>query len=82
MSDPVELQSYVRFQLGELRAGNGDHKFEEMCFHLARRIVTSELLPGTGPVGAGGDQGRDFETFEGASETRISRSRALSKWTI
>lgn len=65
MPDPVELTQYIRFQLSELGARNGHHEFEQLCFRLARRTITPDLLPGTGPVGAGGDQGRDHETFRG-----------------
>ena len=31
--------------------------------HFARLRICSNILPATGPVAAGGDQGRDFETF-------------------
>ena len=34
-----------------------------MCRHVARNRICSNILPATGPVAAGGDQGRDFETF-------------------
>ena len=34
-----------------------------MCRHFARHRICSNILPATGPVAAGGDQGRDFETF-------------------
>lgn len=65
MSDPAESARYIRFALSQLRARNGFHVFEEACFHLTKRTVTPDLLPATGPVGAGGDQGRDYETFRG-----------------
>ena len=65
MADTAESARYVRYALSQLRARNGFHVFEEACFHLAKRTVTPDLLPATGPVGAGGDQGRDFETFRG-----------------
>src|SRR6202162_5186989 len=53
----------IRFQLAELRARNAQHIFEDICRELARKRIASNILPATGPVGAGGDQGRDFETF-------------------
>ncbi|MFE5514375.1 hypothetical protein ACFQ9J_27960 [Streptomyces sp. NPDC056529] len=58
-----ELTSYLRFQLAQLRARNGHHKFEDLCRDFARQNILANILPATGPVAAGGDQGRDFETF-------------------
>lgn len=64
MSDNVEqVRHEVRFALSQLRARNGQHEFETMTRTLARATVTRNLLPATGPVASGGDQGRDFETF-------------------
>jgi hypothetical protein len=42
---------------------NAQHEFEHLCRHLTRARICSNVLPASGPVGAGGDQGRDFETF-------------------
>lgn len=53
----------IRFGLSQLAARNGQHEFEEMARFLARQTVCLNILPATGPVSAGGDQGRDFETF-------------------
>ncbi|MFI2715140.1 hypothetical protein ACH5AI_02175 [Streptomyces collinus] len=58
-----ELTSYLRFQLAQLRARNGHHSFEDICRDFARQNILANILPATGPVAAGGDQGRDFETF-------------------
>jgi hypothetical protein len=68
MSDEVEtppdqLIHQIRFGLQDLTARNGHHEFEEACQHLARARIASNILPATGPVSSGGDQGRDFETF-------------------
>jgi hypothetical protein len=63
MSDRRELVKYLRFQLSELSAENGHHTFEHICREVARARIASNLLPATGPVSAGGDGGRDFETF-------------------
>ncbi len=60
---PVQLANVIRFHLGELGVRNGHHEFEHLCRYLARARVYSNILPATGPVSAGGDQGRDFETF-------------------
>jgi hypothetical protein len=63
MRNRVELKSYIRFQLSQLSARNAEHEFENLVFELARLRVVPNLLPATGPVQAGGDQGRDFESF-------------------
>jgi len=64
MKDIQEVNRYVKFQLNELSINNAHHRFEDLCFHLAQARICSNILPATGPVSAGGDQGRDFETFE------------------
>jgi len=58
-----EVVRYIRFQLSELRARNDHHGFEHLCRKLAQLRIASNIIPATGPVGAGGDQGLDFETF-------------------
>jgi hypothetical protein len=59
----TELRPYIRFQLNQLSAQNAEHDFEHLAFDLARARVASNLLPATGPVQSGGDQGRDFESY-------------------
>lgn len=59
----VELKGYIRYQLAQLGARNGEHEFENLCFELARLRLVPNLVPATGPVKAGGDQGRDFESY-------------------
>lgn len=66
-STPAQMISVIRFSLSELKARNAHHDFEHLCRHLARLRVYSNVLPATGPVGAGGDAGRDFETFKTSS---------------
>lgn len=63
MATPAELVTIIRFSLNQLSARNGQHEFESLCRQVARLRICSNVLPATGPVGAGGDQGRDFETF-------------------
>ncbi|MEI5134048.1 hypothetical protein RB199_20040 [Streptomyces libani] len=46
-----------------MRSLNEHHRFEDLCRALARQRITRNILAATGPVSAGGDQGRDFETF-------------------
>jgi hypothetical protein len=53
----------IRFALENLSERNGQHEFEHLCRHFARHRICFNILPATGPVGGGGDQGRDFETF-------------------
>jgi len=62
-SNPPKLIAFIRFQLEQLSSRNAHHEFEHLCRHLARNTITNHLLPATGPVSAGGDQGKDFETF-------------------
>ena len=63
MPTPVQTAQMIRLALGTLAADNAHHQFEHLCRHLAKRRIASNVLPTTGPVSAGGDQGRDFETF-------------------
>lgn len=63
VATPVQTAQMIRLALHTLSADNAHHSFEDVCRHVARRRVTSNILPATGPVSAGGDQGRDFETF-------------------
>lgn len=58
-----QVIAQIRFALEQLSAHNRHHEFEDICRNLARLRICSNILPATGPVGAGGDQGRDFETF-------------------
>lgn len=79
---PVKLASIIRFHLGELSARNGHHEFENLCRHLARARIYRNILPATGPVSAGGDQGRDFETYSagiqiGLFDRRVSDGKAV-----
>jgi len=63
MSDNVQIITQIRFALEQLSERNAEHEWEHLCRHLARSRICSNILPATGPVQAGGDQGRDFETF-------------------
>lgn len=57
------LVAGIRFQIDKLTHQNAHHEFEHLCRQYARARISSNILPATGPVAAGGDQGRDFETF-------------------
>ena len=63
MASPLEVEGQVRFALSQLPTHNAHHEFEHICRHLTEQFICSNVLPATGPVSAGGDQGRDFETF-------------------
>ncbi|MGI8486530.1 MAG: hypothetical protein ACR2OU_20010 [Thermomicrobiales bacterium] len=69
-----ELIAQIRFQLSTLRDRNEHHAFEHLCRKYARVRICSNILPATGPVAAGGDQGRDFETFRTLLQTEIKRT--------
>ncbi|MFE4830688.1 hypothetical protein [Streptomyces sp. NPDC056672] len=60
--DAVQLERRIRFALSILGESNSHHDFEALCLGLARRRITSNLLPAAGPVSGGGDQGRDAES--------------------
>src|ERR1700710_2732972 len=62
VASPEQLAQQIRFGLETLRERNGHHEFEALCFGLARRRIVSNLVPATGPVSSGGDQGRDGES--------------------
>jgi len=63
MATRNQVTSQIRFGLGQLSAHNEQHDFEHLCRRLTRSRICSNILPATGPVSAGGDQGCDFETF-------------------
>jgi hypothetical protein len=58
-----QVAQVVQYALANLGARNAHHTFEEICRHFAQQRIAANILPATGPVAAGGDQGRDFETF-------------------
>ncbi|WP_145504066.1 hypothetical protein [Streptomyces sp. CFMR 7] len=60
--DAVQLERRIRFALETLAENNSHHEFELLCLGLARRRITGNLHPATGPVSSGGDQGRDAES--------------------
>ena len=63
MATVPQITSQIRFAIEQLSARNAHHEFEHMCRHIARQRICTNILPATGPVAVGGDQGRDFETF-------------------
>ena len=63
MANPAQVAAQIKFALAQIPAENAQHQFEHICRHLTQQFICSNVLPATGPVSAGGDQGRDFETF-------------------
>lgn len=63
MQNLVQLAKFIRFQLAQLKPENKHHDFEHLARWYARKRICEHILAATGPVGAGGDQGRDFETY-------------------
>lgn len=63
MANLEQVTHQIRFGIEQLSAKSSHHEFEHLCRHLTRAKICSNILPATGPVSAGGDQGRDFETF-------------------
>ncbi|WP_024821112.1 hypothetical protein [Arthrobacter sp. 31Y] len=70
----VETETFIRFQLDQLGAQNRHHEFENICFRIAQRRISSNILPATGPVSSGGDQGRDGETFFSSLPEELPRA--------
>jgi hypothetical protein len=59
----VAAENFIEFQLSQMAARNAHHTFEELATRIARRRISSTILLAAGPVGAGGDQGRDAESY-------------------
>ncbi|MHC4662224.1 MAG: hypothetical protein ACYS8W_11100 [Planctomycetota bacterium] len=64
MANKTQIIEQIRFGLGGLSGKNGYMEFEHLCRHLTRQKICSNILPSTGPVSAGGDIGKDFETYK------------------
>ena len=71
------LQRRIRDELARLGARDGAIDFQRLCFELACVTISSNFTYPTGPVGAGGDQGRDFETFWSAESEVFSEGIEL-----
>jgi hypothetical protein len=56
-------EKFIHFQLNQMSTRNEHHRFEEICFRIARRRISSNVKLASGPVSAGGDQGRDVESY-------------------
>ncbi|WP_372352366.1 hypothetical protein [Streptomyces sp. KL116D] len=58
-----EAERYIQFLLVQLAGRNEHHVFEQIVYQIALRRLSSNIVPATGPVSAGGDQGRDAESY-------------------
>lgn len=77
MSNLVQVKHHVKYSLHQLADENGHHKFEHICRELVRRRICSNIIPSTGPVSAGGDQGVDFESFRTHIKNEFGNSTFL-----
>ena len=68
----------IAFALSELGSENAHHEFEHLCRHVTRRRICPNIVPATGPVSAGGDQGADFESYRTSSASQ-PRTQFFSK---
>ncbi len=75
---PEQAARLIRFALSELSSENAHHEFEHLCRHLTRRKICPNVIPATGPVSGGGDQGADFESFPTAPDSAPNYSRFQS----
>lgn len=50
-----ETERYIQFLLEQLAGCNEHHVFEQIVFQIALRRLSSNIVPATGPVSAGGD---------------------------
>jgi len=69
----------LRFALKELRRRDGFVDFQDLCLALARVTVCSSFRKTTGPVSAGGDGGRDFDSFV-SFEAELGELAAATKF--
>jgi len=57
------VTQHIRFGIDQSGVHNRHFEFEHICRHITKARICSNVIPATGPVQSGGDQGRDFETF-------------------
>ena len=68
----LEFADLIEYYLSQMASRNDHHRFERLCTEIARRRVATNLLIATGPVGAGGDGGRDAESFQTSLPDEVS----------
>ena len=79
VTEPIPAaESYIGWRLHELPARNEHHMFEEVATRIARKRISSNILVATGPVSAGGDQGRDAESYPTRIPDELPRAAGFS----
>jgi hypothetical protein len=73
-----ELIEQIAFGLNRLPSQNTHHEFEHLCRDFARKRIASNVIPATGPVAGGGDQGRDFDTFRTYLKEEVGEHSAFA----
>ncbi|MGY1438005.1 hypothetical protein [Streptomyces reniochalinae] len=68
----AEFSEMIDYYLSQLASRNEHHRFERLCTEIARRRIATNFLVATGPVSAGGDGGRDAESFESSLPYEVS----------
>ena len=53
MATKTDLERYICFQLNQLSSENKYHEFEKIAREITKRIICKNILPATGPIGAG-----------------------------
>ena len=61
--EPIRNEAQVRFAPFPVAGSECSPRIRAHLPTLSQQFICSNVLPATGPVSAGGDQGRDFETF-------------------
>lgn len=88
MADREALRKMIRFHLATLGETNDHHRFELLCLDLTRARIAANVMPATGPVSAGGDQGRDAESYwsdlasNPSAGTRSSTARLIASENV
>ncbi|MGW0817043.1 hypothetical protein ACWD00_28015 [Streptomyces viridiviolaceus] len=77
MATSTETERYIQFLLEHVAGRNEHHVFEQIVFQIALRRLSSNIVPATGPVSAGGDQGRDAESYYTALPHELPGARGF-----
>lgn len=89
--DLAQTEKFIAFSLDQLKAENRHHEFEWISFRCAKARISSNVRIATGPVSAGGDQGRDGETFttdllrespRGPGDNWFAESASTEPWVM
>lgn len=79
MAEPIpQAESYIGWRLADLSERNEHHAFEDIATRIARKRISANILVATGPVAAGGDQGRDAESYTTRIPDELPHSAGFS----